>query len=37
MLSLTIDFRINSKQDDLFQRMAYDYSRADWDGLCVLI
>ena len=37
MLSLTIDFRINSKQDDLFHRVAYDYSRVDWDGLCVII
>ena len=28
-----IDFPINSKQDTPFHRMAYDYSRADWDGL----
>ena len=25
---------INSKQDVLFHCMAYDYSCADWDGLC---
>ena len=24
---------INSKQDSPFYRVAYDYSRADWDGL----
>ena len=28
-----IDFPINSKQDSPFYRVAYDYSRADWDGL----
>ena len=32
--SVSIDFPINSKQDTLFHRMAYDYSHADWDGLC---
>ena len=26
-------FPINSKQDTPFHRVAYDYSRADWDGL----
>ena len=31
--SVSIDFPINSKQDTLFHRVAYDYSRADWDGL----
>ena len=31
--SVSIDFSINSKQDIPFHRMAYDYSRADWDGL----
>ena len=30
---VSIDFPINSKQDIPFHRMAYDYSRADWDGL----
>ena len=33
IVSVSIDFPINSKQDTLFHRMAYDYSRADWDGL----
>ena len=31
--SVSFDFPINSKQDTPFHRMAYDYSRADWDGL----
>ena len=34
VVSVSIDFPINSKQDTPFHRMAYDYSRADWDGLC---
>ena len=34
VISVSIDFPINSKQDNLFHRLAYDYSRADWDGLC---
>ena len=33
VVSISIDFPRNSKQDTPFQRMAYDYSRADWDGL----
>ena len=33
VVSVSIDFPINSKQDTLFHRMAYDYSRADWNGL----
>ena len=33
VVSVSIDFPINSKQDTLFHRMAYDYSHADWDGL----
>ena len=32
-VSVSIDFPINSKQDTPFHRVAYDYSRADWDGL----
>ena len=32
-LSVSIDFAINSKQDTPFHRVAYGYSRADWDGL----
>ena len=33
VVSVSIDFPINSKQDSPFYRVAYDYSRADWDGL----
>ena len=33
VVSVSVDFPINSKQDTLFHRLAYDYSRADWDGL----
>ena len=33
VVSVSIDFLINSKQDTPFHRVAYDYSRADWDGL----
>ena len=33
VVSVSIDFPINSKQDTLFHRVAYDYSHADWDGL----
>ena len=33
VVSVSIDFPINSKQDPLFHRIAFDYSRADWDGL----
>ena len=33
-VSISIDFPINSKQDVSFHRIAYDYSGADWDGLC---
>ena len=33
VVSVSIDFPINSKQDSPFHRVAYDYSRADWDGL----
>ena len=31
--SVSIDFPINSTQGAPFPRIAYDYSRADWDGL----
>ena len=34
VVSVSIDFPINSKQDALFYCIAYDYSRGDWDGLC---
>ena len=33
VVSVSIDFPINSKQDAPFHRAAYDYSGADWDGL----
>ena len=33
VVSVSIDFPINSKKDTPFHRVAYDYSRADWDGL----
>ena len=34
-VSVSIDFPIiNSKQDTPFHCMAYNYSRADWDGIC---
>ena len=31
VVSVSIDFPINSKQDTRFHRAAYDYSCADWD------
>ena len=34
VVSASIDFPINSKQDAPFHHVAYDYSCADWDGLC---
>ena len=34
VLSVSINFPTNSQQDAPFYRLAYDYSRADWDGLC---
>ena len=33
VVSVSIDFPINSKQDTLFHHIAYDYSQADWDAL----
>ena len=33
VVSFSIDFPVNSKQDVSFRCVAYDYSRADWDGL----
>ena len=33
VVSVSIDFPVNSKQEAPFYRVAYDYSRADWDGL----
>ena len=34
VVSVSIDFPINSKWDAPFHCVAYDYSHADWDGLC---
>ena len=34
IVSVSIGFPINLKQDVQFHCIAYDYSRADWDGLC---
>ena len=34
VVSVSIDFPIKSQQDASFHRIAYDYSHADWDGLC---
>ena len=33
-VSVSSDFPTNSQQDAPFHRIAYYYSRADWDGLC---
>ena len=33
VVSVSIDFPTNSQRDAPFNRIAYDYSRADWDGL----
>ena len=33
IVSVSIDFSSNSKRDAVFYCIAYDYSRADWDGL----
>ena len=33
VVSVFIDFPINTKQDTTFHRVTYDYFRADWDGL----
>ena len=34
VVSVSIDFPSNPQRDALFHRIAYDYSRADWGGLC---
>ena len=34
VVSVSIDFPQNSQQDAMFHCIAYDYSHADWDGLC---
>ena len=33
VVSASIDFPINLKRNAPFHRIAYDYCRADWDGL----
>ena len=33
VVSVSINFPLNLKQDALFHRIAYDYSCPDWDGL----
>ena len=33
VVTVSIDSPTNSKQDAPFHRIAYEYSRADWDGL----
>ena len=33
VVSVSIDFPLNSKRDAPFHRIAYDYSHSDWDGL----
>ena len=32
VVSVSIDFSSNSQRDAPFHRIAYDYSRADWDN-----
>ena len=34
VVSVSIDFSMNSKWNAPFHRIAYDYCRADWNGLC---
>ena len=34
VVSVSVDFPTNSQQDSPFYRIAYDYSRANWDCLC---
>ena len=34
VVSVSIDCRTNSLRDGPFHHVAYDSSRADWDGLC---
>ena len=33
VVSISTDFLSNSTRDAPFHRIAYEYSRADWDGL----
>ena len=34
LVSVSIDLLSDPQRDASFHRIAYDYSRADWDGLC---
>ena len=34
VVSVSIDFPSNSQWDAQFHSIAYDYTHADWDGLC---
>ena len=34
VVSASIDFPLNSQWDAPFHHIAYDYSCANWDGLC---
>ena len=34
VVSVSTDFPSNLKQDALFHHITYDYSPADWNGLC---
>ena len=34
VVSVSTDYPSNETRDAPFHRIAYDYSRADWDGLC---
>ena len=34
VVSVSIDFPSNSQRDAQFHSIAYDYTHADWDGLC---
>ena len=34
VVSVSIDFPINSEQDNPIYCVPYDYSRVDWDDLC---
>ena len=34
VVSVSFDFQSNSQRDAPFHRIAYDYSYADWGGLC---
>ena len=36
VVSVSIDFPINSKRDATFHRITYDYSCINWDGLLII-